>query len=132
MFWQCEGIKGKAGYRNGRYVLCVCVVGVVHNIYEPKIKFYTGKIFPFGKAPKLKFYCGALARFGGLLGFMGSKLNFTLWTFSFLGVSLTQILLRGFCPFWGPTGAFWCSGTQNQILFWVNPLMLPVRFGSNW
>jgi hypothetical protein len=53
----------------------------------------------------------------GLLGFRGSKSNFTLGHFSFWGVSQTQILLRGFCPCWGSTGAFWGSGAQNQILF---------------
>jgi hypothetical protein len=48
--------------------------------------------------------------------FRGSKSNFTLGHFSFWGVSQTQILLRGFSPFWGPTGALWGSGVQNQII----------------
>jgi hypothetical protein len=30
----------------------------------------------------------------------------------------TKNLLRVFCPFWGPTGAFRVSGAQNQILLW--------------
>jgi hypothetical protein len=33
------------------------------------------------------------------LGFRGTKSNFTLGHFSFWGVSQTQTLLRGLCPF---------------------------------
>jgi hypothetical protein len=70
---------------------------------------------------KLKFYSGGLlpilGAHSGLLWFRASKSNFTLGVFFFSGVSQTQILLRGFCPFWGPTGAFWGSEAQNQTLF---------------
>jgi hypothetical protein len=29
-----------------------------------------------------------------------------------------KIYSGGFCPYWAPTGAFWGSGTENQILPW--------------
>jgi hypothetical protein len=74
--------------------LSISVVRVVHNFYKPKLKFYSGEIFPFGKAPKLKFYCGALAHFWGPLGpfwCSGAQNQILLWGhFSFWGVSQTQ------------------------------------------
>jgi hypothetical protein len=82
--------------------------------------YFTLGHFSFWESPKRKFCLVLLPILGAhwdLLGFRGSKSNFTLGTFSFWGVSQTQIILRGFSPFWGPTGAFWGSGAQNQILF---------------
>jgi hypothetical protein len=59
--------------------------------------------------PNSNFIPGALPILGAhwdLLGFKGTKLNLTLGHLSVWGGSQTQILLRGFCPFWGPLGHF--------------------------
>jgi hypothetical protein len=90
-----------------------------HNLYGPKLKFYFQGIRPFRKATTWKFTAENFPHFGAywcVLRFRGSNSNFTLGQVFFWGVSHTQMLLRVFCPFWGPHRAFLVSGAQNHIL----------------
>jgi hypothetical protein len=71
--------------------------------------------------PKFKFYSGAFANFWGPPNpatkiFMGPHSNFTLGKFVLLGSLPNSNFIPGLLPIWGPTGAFWGSGAQNQIL----------------
>jgi hypothetical protein len=79
----------------------------------PNSNFTMGKFVLLGRIPNSNFNPGAFAHFGGPLGHFagqGPKIKFySGGHFYFWGVYQTQVLLRGFCPFWGPTGAFWGS-----------------------
>jgi hypothetical protein len=120
--------------KNKLTTVAVTMVPILHNtlLVTTKIKFFLGHLPIFGAHQpthqpqflwaqtqillwgNLSFWGGSqtqmllrgpiLGVHWGLLGFRGSKSNFTLGTFSFWGVSQTQILLRGYSPFLGPFG----------------------------
>jgi hypothetical protein len=64
---------------------------------------------------KIKFLCGGIFTFGQ------SPIQ-----------TLIPVLLR----FWGPIGAFWVSGNQNQVLLFLwgvsQTQILPPTFAYNW
>jgi hypothetical protein len=108
----------------------------------PKIKFYSGAFANFGgltnptttifmgpnssctlreflllgSLPNSNFTHGSFAQFGAYwaLWGLGAQNQMILWGICpFVEAPKLKFYSGGFCPFWGPTGAFWGSGVSK-------------------
>jgi hypothetical protein len=69
--------------------------------------------------PKIKFFLGLLPIFGAHKStqqpqFLWAQTQILRWEICPFGEApKLKFYSRTFCPFWGPTGAFWGLGAQN-------------------
>jgi hypothetical protein len=87
----------------------------------PNSNFTLGEFVLLGSLPNSNFTPGAFAHFGsslGPFGVQGPKIKLYSGEFVLLWRLPNSNFTLGLLHILGPTGAFWGSGAQNQLLLW--------------